>query len=135
MSALNLRTAPVLFSSSSGITLLEPGTGDVTGGTDIGILGMLSKSFIWLLGSPSFTRFTLHLGMARTAEANGGGAPSGRSDDLGGDFCNGEFMGSITGSGDDNIPCSELKKSIIELFELETSKIQRSNLIFKLMSF
>lgn len=67
---------------------------------------------MWLLGSSSFTRFTLHLGMARTAEANGGGALSGNSDDLDGDFCNGEFMGSVAGGGDDNIPCSELKKSI-----------------------
>lgn len=76
------------------------------------MLGMLSRSFMWLLGSPSFTRFTLHFGMARTAEANGGGAPpSGDSDDLDGEVCNGEFMESNAGGGD-NIPCSELKKSI-----------------------
>lgn len=49
--------------------------------------------------------------MVRTAEANDGGAPSGNSDDLEGDFCNGELMGSSVGGGDDNIPCSELKKN------------------------
>lgn len=85
---MNLRTVPVLLSSSSGASLLGQGnTGivNVTGDPDIGILGMLSKSFIWLLVSPIFTRFTLHFGMVRTAEANGEDAPG--SGDLEGDFC------------------------------------------------
>lgn len=46
---MNLPTVPVLFSSSSGVDLLElgnAGIGDVTGGTVIGILGILSKSFM-----------------------------------------------------------------------------------------
>jgi len=80
------------------------GIGDVTGGTDIGILGILSKSFIWLLGSPNFTRFTLHFGIVRTAEVNGEDAPgSGDLDDLEGDFRDGEVIKSCAG-GDDNVP-------------------------------
>jgi len=45
----------------------------------------------------------LHLGIVRTAEANGGGALSDELGDLIGDFCKGEFMKSNAG-GDDNVP-------------------------------
>lgn len=59
--------------------------GEATGATDMGILGILSSNLMWLLCSPSFTKFTLHLGIARTAEANGCGAPS--------DDCDGDLWG------------------------------------------
>lgn len=108
-----LRTLPAIFSSSSGLQGGETVTGDATGA--IGMLGILSKSFMWLLGSPSFTRFTLHLCMVSTDEATGEGASFGEPGDLGGDFC-GEL--TVSGAdGDGNALCSELEAPIIERFE------------------
>ena len=78
--------------------------GEATGGTGIGMLGILSNSLMWLLCSPNFTKFTLHLGIARTVEVSDGGAPSG---DPGGDLC-GEDIGSNIG-GDARGPWSELQ--------------------------
>lgn len=106
----SLRTPPVVFSSSSGLLTDETGTGDAGGGTGgIGILGILSKSLMWLLGSPSFTRFTLHLCMVSTVDVKGGVGLLDKSRRLGGDFC-GELTASSAGDND-STPCSELKAS------------------------
>lgn len=80
-------TRPAPFSSSSCGNLFDGSTvmGEATGATGMGILGILSSNLMWLLCSPSFTKFTLHLGIARTAEANGCGAPS--------DGCDGDLLG------------------------------------------